>query len=74
MQEIASLRPEPTATVIEATVGWRYAVIDEFKYASAPALKEDGTNLELDYTGYIVKVGAKFLFNWSGGEDRPDID
>lgn len=48
------------STILETTIGWRVAVIDEFKYAGAPALKEDGTNLELDYTGYIVKVGIKY--------------
>ena len=62
------------STSIEVTVGWRDAVIDEFKYAGAPALKEDGTNMALDYTGYIFKAGVKFNFGWDGGEDRPEIN
>ncbi len=50
------------STSLELTVGWRDAVIKEFKYESAPAVKEDGSNLELDYTGYILKLGVKFNF------------
>lgn len=50
------------STSLEVTFGWRSAVIDEFEYASAPAVKEDGSNLELDYTGYILKAGVKFIF------------
>lgn len=62
------------STSIELTVGWRYAVIDEFLYESRPAMKEDGTRMSLDYTGYIVKVGAKFMFGGDGDQDRPYID
>jgi hypothetical protein len=47
---------------IEATLGWRVATIKEFKIEGRPVLKEDGTNLELDYTGYILKAGYKILF------------
>ena len=50
------------STSLEVTFGWRDAVIKEFKYETAPAVKEDGTNLELDYTGYILKAGIKFNF------------
>lgn len=59
------------STSLDVTVGWRDAVIDEFQYAGAPALKEDGTNLALDYTGYIIKAGVKFMFGWGDGEDLP---
>ena len=62
------------STAIELTVGWRYAVIDEFLYESRPALKEDGTRMSLDYTGYIVKAGVKFMFGGDGDQDRPYID
>jgi hypothetical protein len=62
------------STSIELTVGWRYAVIDDFKYQSRPALKEDGTPLALDYTGYILKAGVKFMFGGDGDQDRPYID
>jgi hypothetical protein len=49
-------------SVIEVTLGWRMATIKDFKYENAPVLKEDGTNMELDYTGYIIKAGYKILF------------
>ncbi len=54
------------STSIELTVGWRDAKIDDFKVENRPALKEDGTPIALDYTGYIVKVGVKFMFGGDG--------
>ena len=54
------------STSLELTVGWRDAVIDDFKYEGRPALKEDDTPLALDYTGYIVKAGVKFMFGGDG--------
>jgi len=62
------------STSIELTVGWRDATIDDFKVENRPALKEDGTPIALDYTGYIVKVGVKFMFGGDGDQDRPYID
>ena len=62
------------STSIELTVGWRDATVDDFKVDNRPALKEDGTPIALDYTGYIVKAGVKFMFGGSGDEDRPDIN
>jgi hypothetical protein len=50
------------STSLDVTIGWRDATIKEFKYEIAPAVKEDGSNLELDYTGYILKAGVKFNF------------
>jgi hypothetical protein len=47
---------------LETTIGWRIANLDEIKLDTAPVYKEDGSNLELDYTGYIIKVGYKFVF------------
>jgi len=54
------------STSIELTVGWRDAKIDEFGVDNRPALKEDGTHMSLDYTGYIVKAGVKFMFGGDG--------
>ena len=50
------------SSVIEVTVGWRDADINEIKLQGAPVLKDNGTNLVLDYAGYIVKVGYKFIY------------
>lgn len=61
------------SSAIELTAGWRVATLDEIKLRSAPVVKEDGSNLELDYTGYIIKVGYKYVFG-DGGDDRPDIN
>ena len=54
------------STSIELIVGWRDATIDDFKVENRPALKEDGTPIALDYTGYIVKAGVKFMFGGGG--------
>ena len=61
------------SSALELTAGWRVATLDEVKLQSAPVLKEDGSNLELDYTGYIIKVGYKYVFG-DGGDNRPDIN
>ncbi len=62
------------STSIELTVGWRDATVDDFKVENRPALKEDGTPIVLDYTGYIVKAGVKFMFGGDGDQDRPEFD
>lgn len=49
-------------SVIEVTLGWRFATVKDFKVGDTPVLKEDGTNMELDYTGYIFKAGYKIKF------------
>lgn len=53
-------------SAIEVTAGWRDATIKEFRVAGATVLKEDGTNMELDYTGFIVKAGFKYMFGEKG--------
>ncbi|MEN8006084.1 MAG: hypothetical protein ABFS42_03675 [Candidatus Krumholzibacteriota bacterium] len=50
------------STIIEVTVGWRDATVKDVKYEGRPALKDDGSALALDYTGYIVKAGLKYVF------------
>lgn len=50
-------------TGLQLTAEWRWAKVDDVKYRGAPALKEDGSNLTLDYTGYIVKVGIVWRYS-----------
>ena len=52
--------------VIELTAGYRSAVIKDFKYENRPVSNADGSPMELDYTGYIIKAGIKFLFGGDG--------
>lgn len=59
------------STSLELTVGYRVGVLDNIKLDSAPVYKEDGTLLELDYTGYTLKAGFKFMF---GGDPAGDIN
>lgn len=47
---------------LELTVGWRDATIEKIEVDKQPVEKEDGTRLALDYTGYIIKVGYKYVF------------
>jgi hypothetical protein len=57
------------STSLELTAGYRVGVLDDVKLDSAPVVKEDGTPLELDYTGYTLKAGFKFMFGGEGGGD-----
>lgn len=61
-------------TALQLSLGYRWAKMDEFKLASAPVTKEDGSNMTLDYTGYTVKLGWKAWFGWEGDTGHPDID
>jgi hypothetical protein len=49
-------------STIEITLGYRSAVIKDIKVDNAPVYNEDGSQLALDYTGYIFKLGYKFIF------------
>ena len=49
-------------SIIEVTVGWRDATIKKFQAQGAPVRKEDGSDMSLDYTGYIFKAGYKYIF------------
>lgn len=60
-------------TQLQLTVGWRDAMIDEFKYESATAVKEDGSLMTLDYTGYILKLGVRYTLGW-GATQGGDIN
>ena len=61
-------------TALQLSIGYRWAKMDEFKLASAPVTKDDGTNMTLDYTGYTVKLGWKAWFGWEGDTGHPNID
>ena len=49
-------------STIEMTLGWRDAVIKNVEVEKAPVYNEDGSQLALDYTGYVFKVGYKYIF------------
>lgn len=49
-------------SIIEVTIGWRDATIKDVKVGSRPVTNEDGSALALDYTGYTLKAGYKYLF------------
>lgn len=59
------------STALEVTIGYRVGVCNDIKLDKAPVLKEDGSNLELDYTGYTIKAGFRFMF---GGDPAGDIN
>jgi hypothetical protein len=50
------------SSVLEVTLGWRSAVINDVQIDKTPVVNEDGSNLALDYTGYIFKAGYKYIF------------
>ncbi len=58
---------------LQLTAGWRLAEVDEVKFEGSTALKEDGTNLALDYTGYTLKLGVLWRFGSGPGGAGPDL-
>ena len=62
------------STSLELTVGWRDATVDDFKVEDRPVTKDDGTPVALDYSGYTIMLGFKFMFGGDGNEDQPYID
>jgi len=58
---------------LQLTAGWRVAEISKVKFASSTAVKEDGSNLKLDYTGYTLKLGVIWRFGEGPGGEGPDI-
>lgn len=63
-------------TLLDISVGYRYAKVDEFKVAGAPAYDADGDRMSIDYSGFMTRVGVKFRFGSGEGvqESRPDIN
>ena len=49
-------------SALEVTLGYRSAVINDLKVDNTPVYNEDGSLLALDYTGYIFKLGYKYIF------------
>ncbi len=60
------------ASVLAVWAGWRWAKIDDFTYEKRPALKEDGTPMSLDYTGWVVRAGLVYRFDGGDG-GAPDM-
>ncbi len=54
-------------TMLQLQVGWRWAVIDQFEVDKRPVFKDDGTRASLDYSGWQVKVGVRWIL---GDEDH----
>ena len=53
---------------LQLTAGWRLADISKIKFEGATAVKEDGSNLALDYTGYTLKLGVVWRFGGPRGQ------
>jgi hypothetical protein len=49
-------------SALEMTLGFRSAVIKDLKVDNAPVYNQDGSQLALDYTGIIFKLGYKYIF------------
>lgn len=49
-------------TLLQLWAGWRWANLDEVKHDDAPVLKDDGSNMTLDYTGWVMRLGLVFEF------------
>ncbi|RKZ13635.1 hypothetical protein DRQ50_10175 [bacterium] len=53
---------------LQVQVGGRYAVIDKFEIGKRVVHREDGTQAELDYSGWQIKAGVR----WSLGDSDPE--
>ncbi len=58
---------------LQLTAGWRVAEVGKVKFEGSTALKEDGSNLALDYTGYTLKLGVIWRFGAGPGGAGEDI-
>ncbi len=61
------------SSILELTGGWRLADVESFKYGSAPALKADGSDMSLDYSGFTARVGLKYRFGTLEKQTTPEI-
>ncbi len=52
---------------LQLTAGWRLAEISKVKFEGSTAVKEDGSNLALDYTGITLKLGLIWRFGDGSG-------
>jgi hypothetical protein len=52
---------------LQLTAGWRLAKISKVKFEGSTAVKEDGSNLALDYTGFTLKLGLIWRFGDGSG-------
>jgi len=49
-------------TRLQVWGGWRRAKIGDVRHGGAPVLKEDGSPLSLDYSGWLARAGLVFGF------------
>lgn len=61
------------SSTLQISGGWREAKVKSFKNASAPVLKDDGSDMSLDYSGFTARVGLKYSFGSSEYQTTPDI-
>ena len=59
---------------LQVTAGWRLAEIGDVSLDGTTVLKEDGSNLTLDYSGYTLKAGVVWRFGAGTGGQVPDIN
>jgi len=50
--------------------GWRHASIDKLKVNGFEVKQDDGSLVELDYTGWQVKAGVRWVFGEGGADVR----
>jgi len=58
---------------LQLTAGWRDASVSKVQILGRTATNEDGSNLELDYSGYTLKLGIIWRFGDQGGAAGGDI-
>ena len=61
------------STALQLTAGWRVADVKTVKYNNATLLKEDGSNMSLDYTGYTLMLGVVFRMGSDSGVSGSDL-
>jgi hypothetical protein len=51
---------------LQFTAGWRAAKVGKVKFAGSTAVREDGSDLALDYSGYTLRLGMVWWFEGAG--------
>lgn len=58
---------------LQLTAGWRDATVEKVQIQGRTATNADGSDLELDYSGYTLKLGMIWRFGDSSGGAGGDI-
>ena len=58
---------------LQMQAGWRQAVIGNFKVGSVPVTRADGSDAELDYSGWQVKVAVRWLLSGDDPYSDPEM-